>query len=78
VATDVTENAAAAQAEVKTPAPKPPKESKYPVNELIASHAVFKVPYEVVCVALRSAGKSEYSESEARDVIKKFMERKVN
>ena len=59
-------------------AKKPPSDSVYSAAELAnAARARFKVPPEVVQVALKLAGKKEATLQETQKIVKEFMERKV-
>ena len=54
------------------------KEPIYKVSEFIsASKRIFGVPSDCVEAALKFAGKAEYTVTEAKDAVKKFMEREV-
>lgn len=57
---------------------KPPQESVYSVDELAASaKKVFKTRQECVLAALKSAGKTECTVTEAREIVKKFLKEEV-
>ena len=58
-------------------APKPIKESKYPIKALIEAHDAFNVPFEVVKVALSKGNKQEYTENEAKSIIQAFLKSPV-
>lgn len=58
--------------------PKAPQESVYPVSELAANaRKLFGTRQECVAAALRAAGKSECTVSEARTVVEKFLKKEV-
>ncbi|GAA0390525.1 hypothetical protein [Paenibacillus motobuensis] len=62
-------------------ADKPEKkiESKYPIKELMANaEALFSVRPEVLVGALHGVKASELSVTEAKSLVKSFLERKVN
>jgi hypothetical protein len=72
------ENADAKTAVTEKPAKKPPTDSAYSAAELAnAARVRFKVPPEVVQVALKLAGKTEATLEETQKILKEFMERKV-
>ena len=55
------------------------KATEYSANDLAnAAREQFKVPPEVVKVALKLAGKEKATAEETRQIVKEFMERKVN
>ena len=64
---------------VKAPAAKvaPPKESVYTAAELAQNHKFFKTSYEIVIVALRLAGKTSATITEAKHIIEKFKNKEV-
>lgn len=54
------------------------QETKYSASELVSgSQPVFGVREECVSAALKAAGKEEYTISEAKGIVKKFLEREV-
>lgn len=55
----------------------PITESSYPVAELIENHKAFNTYREIVDVALRLAGKKEYTFEEAEEIITKFKNKEV-
>jgi hypothetical protein len=70
---------AEADAETKKPEKIEKSEVKYGASELAnAARARFKVPPEVVQVALKLAKKQEATLEETKKIVKEFMERKVN
>lgn len=64
---------------VATPAPaKAPKESVYKVSELAANaKTVFGTRPECVTAALKENGKEEYTVSEAKVAVQKFLKKEV-
>lgn len=80
---ETTKNATAAEtAEQSTEAPaqkrKVQKESVYSVKELAANaRKIFDTRQECVVAALRVDGKSEYTVSEAKEIVEKFLKKEV-
>lgn len=74
-----TKNAGTTAAEQSKSAPaKAPKESVYKVSELAANaKAVFGTRPECVTAALREDGKEEYTVSEAKVAVQKFLKKEV-
>ena len=62
--TDVVENA-------------PAQESTYTIAELADNHKVFGTFREIVIVALRNAGKTDYTFAEAKKIIENFKNKEV-
>lgn len=59
-------------------ASKAPQESVYSVNELAANaRKLFETRQECVVAALRAAGKSECTVSEAKKIVEKFLKKEV-
>lgn len=54
-----------------------PMESVYAATELIDNHKAFNTSKEIVTVALRLAGKTTASFSEAKTIIDKFKNKEV-
>lgn len=54
-----------------------PAESVYSAAELAANHKMFGVNRDIVVVALKQAGKTFATVSEAKAIIHKFKSRKV-
>lgn len=54
-----------------------PAESVYTAADLVNNHRVFKVPREIVVVALRQAGKEAATLTEAKAIIEKFKNKEV-
>ena len=52
-------------------------ESLYTAEELARNHKEFKTSYEIVVVALRLAGKTSATLSEAKTIIDKFKNKEV-
>lgn len=52
-------------------------ESVYTAEELAKNHKFFKTSYEIVVVALRMAGKTAATVTEAKNIIEKFKNREV-
>lgn len=52
-------------------------ESVYSAEELVKNHTVFKTSQEIVEVALRMAGKTHATFSEAKVIIEKFKNKEV-
>ena len=52
-------------------------ESVYEASELIANHKAFNTSKEIVTVALRLAGKTTATFSEAKTIIDKFKNKEV-
>lgn len=71
----------ATKAKTQDPAPEkgaaPIVESTYTVAELVENHKAFNTYREIVDVALRLAGKKEYTYEEAEQIIKKFKNKEV-
>lgn len=80
---ETTKNATAAEtAEQPTEAPaqkqKAQKESVYSVKELAANASkIFKTRQECVVAALKVDGKAEYTVSEAKEIVEKFLKKEV-
>ncbi|MCM1559642.1 MAG: hypothetical protein NC123_08860 [Butyrivibrio sp.] len=54
------------------------KESAYPVSELAANaRKIFGTRQECVSAALRAAGKTECTVSEAKTIVEKFLKKEV-
>ena len=54
------------------------QEPKYSASELgLGSQSVFGVRKECVSAALKTAGKAKYTISEAKGIVKRFLEREV-
>lgn len=53
-------------------------ESVYSAEDLARNHKVFKTSYEIVAIALRTAGKKEATFSEAKKIIEEFKNKEVN
>ena len=53
------------------------REARYSRSELIAAASSFGVKPEVMVGALKLAGKESMTKTEAKEAIKKFLERKV-
>ncbi len=54
------------------------QESVYPVSELAANaKKVFGTRQECVAAALKAAGKTECTVTEAKEIVKKFLKREV-
>ena len=64
----------AAYAEAETPVA---NESTYTAEELAKNHNVFNTSYEIVSIALRQAGKTAATFSEAKKIIDKFKTKEV-
>ena len=59
-------------------ASKTPQESVYSVSELAANaRKIFDTRQECVAAALRAAGKSECTVSEAKKIVEKFLKKEV-
>lgn len=52
-------------------------ESVYSAEELARNHKVFKTSYEIVAIALRTAGKKEATFAEAKKIIEEFKNKEV-
>ncbi len=52
-------------------------ESVYTAEELATNHKVFNTSYEIVAVALRLAGKTAATVTEAQKIIDKFKSKEV-
>lgn len=52
-------------------------ESIYTAEELANHHKTFNTSYEIVAIALRMAGKTEATFSEAKMIIEKFKNKEV-
>ena len=52
-------------------------ESVYTAEELANNHMAFNTSYEIVSVALRQAGKKEFTFTEAQKIIEKFKTKEV-
>lgn len=52
-------------------------ESVYSAEELARNHKVFKTSYEIVAIALRTAGKKEATFAEATKIIEEFKNKEV-
>lgn len=52
-------------------------ESVYTAEELAQNHKFFKTSYEIVKVALHTAGKNSATVTEAKNIIEKFKNREV-
>ncbi|MCX4271629.1 hypothetical protein [uncultured Acetatifactor sp.] len=58
--------------------PKAEKESVYPVGDLAANaRKIFGTRQECVSAALRAAGKTECTVSEAKAIVEKFLKKEV-
>ena len=58
--------------------PKPMRESVYVISELaMNARKIFNTRQECVTAALRSAGRTEYTVSEAKEIVKKFLKKEV-
>ena len=55
----------------------PVAESVYTAEDLANNHKAFKVPREIVVVALRLAGKKTATFAEAKSIIEKFRNKEV-
>jgi len=79
--TEKNASAVGKQAEVgQTPKEKPKvaKESAYPVSDLAANaKKIFGTRQECVLAALRAAGKTECTVSEAKAIVEKFLKKEV-
>lgn len=74
----VESKAEAVQGQVLKKERKPAQESFYSVKELAADAGkVFHTGQECVEAALRAAGKTEYTVTEAKEIVKKFLMREV-
>ena len=75
------ETATPAPAETKAekkPEKKAPAESVYTVSELAGNaRSVFGTMQECVVAALKTDGKAEYTVSEAKEIVRKFLQKKV-
>lgn len=58
------------------PAPAP-AESVYPAAELAKAYKIFDASYEIVMVALKNAGKTEATVTEAKAIIEEFKNKEV-
>lgn len=78
-AAETVENKAeAAQEQASKKEQKTPRESVYSANELAANaKKVFGTRQECVLSALKAAGKSECTVSEAREIVRKFLKKEV-
>ncbi len=56
----------------------PVQESTYTIAELADNYKVFGTFREIVVVALRGAGKKDYTFAEAKTIIEKFKNKEVN
>lgn len=57
---------------------KPKQESVYSVKELAANaRGIFKTRPECVMAALKSAGKTEYTVLEAKEIVERFLKKEV-
>lgn len=57
---------------------KAPQESVYSVNELAANaRKIFETRQECVMAALKAAGETKYTVSEAKEIVEKFLKREV-
>lgn len=54
-----------------------PAEAVYSASELVANFHLFAANRDIVVVALRKAGKNEYTFSEAKAIIDKFKTKEV-
>lgn len=52
------------------------EEYRYPLDELVANYKALNAAREIVAVALRMAGKSEYSLAEAQKIVSEFASRR--
>lgn len=52
-------------------------ESVYTAEELAKNHSAFNTSYEIVSVALRQAGKTTATFTEAKNIIEKFKNKEV-
>ncbi len=58
--------------------PRVAKESAYPVNDLAANaKKIFRTRQECVSAALRAAGKTECTVSEAKVIVEEFLKKEV-
>lgn len=64
-------------ASIETPKRARPNESIYTAEQLAENHKTFGTSYEIVAVALRLAGKTEATLSEAKTIIEKFKTKEV-
>lgn len=75
------ETATQAPAETKAekkPEKKAPAESVYTVSELAGNaRSVFGTMQECVVAALKTDGKAEYTVSEAKEIVRKFLQKEV-
>ena len=74
------ETATPAPAETKAekkPEKKAPAESVYTVSELAGNASVFGTMQECVVAALKTDGKAEYTVSEAKEIVSKFLQKEV-
>lgn len=63
---------------VQKPAPNVPQESKYSIGELaINARAIFGTVPECVTAALRANEKAEYTVTEAKTIVEKFLKKEV-
>lgn len=63
----------------KKPEKKAPAESVYTVSELAGNaRSVFGTMQECVVAALKTDGKAEYTVSEAKEIVSKFLQKEVN
>lgn len=70
--------AGAAQGQAPAKGQKPASESAYPASELAANaKKIFGTRQECVAAALKAAGKAECTITEAKGIVKKFLERGV-
>lgn len=70
--------AGAAQEQAPVKGQKPASESAYPASELAANaKKIFGTRQECVAAALKAAGKEECTITEAKGIVKKFLERGV-
>lgn len=68
-----------ASAQVSKKASKPAKEPVYSAGEFAANaREIFGARQECVVAALKAAGKSEYTVSEAKEIVRKFLKREVS
>jgi hypothetical protein len=62
----------------KKPEKKAPAESVYTVSELAGNaRSVFGTMQECVVAALKTDGKAEYTVSEAKEIVSKFLQKEV-
>lgn len=83
MAKETTKNAVAAEKQAEAGQepknePRAEKESAYPVSELAANaKKIFGTRQECVSAALRAAGKTECTVSEAKVIVEKFLKKEV-